>query len=88
MSIHRSLKSSGLKRTRSVLRRVERLAILKDQERWDESKSVYGLPKVRTKFKVVRKKKKEEKTETPEEQPAEEKKPDRKAEKKADKKKT
>jgi small basic protein (TIGR04137 family) len=48
MSLDRSLKvSSGLTRSRSVMTRAERLAILVDEDRWDTSKSVYGLPKVR-----------------------------------------
>ncbi len=51
MSLDRSLKGKGaLGRHRNVLKRSERLDILKDEERWDESKSVFGLPKV-----VVRK---------------------------------
>ncbi|PIE22840.1 MAG: small basic protein [Planctomycetota bacterium] len=59
MSIHSSLKISGnLKGSRSVLTRTERLQILQQQARWDDSQSVYGLPKVRTKFKVATKKKK------------------------------
>ena len=62
MSIHSSLKISGnLKGSRSVLTRTERLQILQQQARWDESQSVYGLPKVRTKFKVAAKKKKKKK---------------------------
>jgi|YNPBryantNP2012_1023418.scaffolds.fasta_scaffold00407_14 hypothetical protein len=47
MSVHRSLKTkNALERHRNVLSRAERLKILKDQERWDETKSVFGLPKV------------------------------------------
>jgi len=47
MSLDRSLKSaSSLVRHRNVLSRAERLDILKDAEKWDESKPVYGLPKV------------------------------------------
>ncbi len=47
MSIDRSLKSaSSLVRHRNVLTRPERLAQLKEEEKWDESKSVFGLPKV------------------------------------------
>jgi small basic protein (TIGR04137 family) len=47
MSLDRSLKSANsLKRHRNVLNRGERLAKLKDEERWDESQSVFGLPKV------------------------------------------
>jgi small basic protein (TIGR04137 family) len=47
MSQHRSLKSaSSLVRHRNVLTRAERLDKLKADEKWDESKSAYGLPKV------------------------------------------
>jgi small basic protein (TIGR04137 family) len=47
MSMDRSLRSaSSLTRHRNVLNRAERLEVLKDEEKWDESKSVYGLPKV------------------------------------------
>ena len=64
MSIHSSLRSSGaLGRVRNVFKRVERLQILRDGARWDESQSVFGLPKVRTQFKTAssKKKKKDEK---------------------------
>ena len=47
MSIDRSLKSaSSLVRHRNVLTRAERLDKLKEEEKWDESKSVFNLPKV------------------------------------------
>ena len=47
MSLDRSLKSANaLIRHRNVLTRAERLAKLSEQEKWNESKSVYGLPKV------------------------------------------
>ena len=47
MSLDRSLKSANaLIRHRNVLTRTERLAQLSDEERWNDSKSVYGLPKV------------------------------------------
>jgi small basic protein (TIGR04137 family) len=60
MSIHSSLRGADtLKGERSVFTRVERLAILKKEGKFDEkSKSVYGLPKVRTRFKVAGAKKK------------------------------
>jgi small basic protein (TIGR04137 family) len=66
MSIHSSLRISGaLRGTRSVFTRVERLQILTENARWSQEQSVYGLPKVRTKFKSVggKKKKKDEKAE-------------------------
>ncbi len=47
MSLDRSLKSaSSLSRHRNVLTRAERLVKLAEVEKWDESKPVYGLPKV------------------------------------------
>ena len=53
MSLHKSLKSGdALKRQRNVLTRVERITILKKDKRWSDGDSVFGLPKVRTVFKV------------------------------------
>ena len=47
MSLDRSLKSANaLVRHRNVLTRAERLVKLGEQEKWNDSKSVYGLPKV------------------------------------------
>ncbi len=47
MSLDRSLKAANaLIRHRNVLTRAERLEKLKEQEKWNDSKSVYGLPKV------------------------------------------
>lgn len=47
MSIDRSLKIKGaLARHRNVLTRAERVGKLKDEERWQEEDSVFGLPKV------------------------------------------
>jgi small basic protein (TIGR04137 family) len=47
MSLDRSLKSANaLVRHRNVLTRGERLEKLKEMEKWDESKSPIGLPKV------------------------------------------
>ncbi len=64
MSIHKSLKlKNTLARQRSVLTRWERIEKLIDQERWSEGDPVTGLPKVRTKFKVRRKKAKDEEDE-------------------------
>ncbi len=48
MSIDKSLVSKGkLVRHRSVLTRTERVQHLTDEGLWDETKSVYGLPKVK-----------------------------------------
>ena len=62
MSLDRSLKTGGgLSRHRNVLNRAERLAKLKDEERWQEEKSVFGLPKVANRnVKVGKKAKKKE----------------------------
>ena len=57
MSIHRSLRTQGkLQRARNVFSRLERVEILKKEKRWDEETSIYGLPKVRARFKVKTKK--------------------------------
>jgi small basic protein (TIGR04137 family) len=47
MSLDRSLKAANaLIRHRNVLTRAERLDKLKEEEKWNDSKSVFGLPKV------------------------------------------
>ena len=48
MSLDRSLKmKDALSRHRNVLKRMERLEFLADEDRWDgEKDSVFGLPKV------------------------------------------
>src|SRR5206468_5643400 len=47
MSLDRSLKAANaLVRHRNVLTRGERLEKLKEEEKWDEGKSPFGLPKV------------------------------------------
>jgi len=60
MSIHPSLRGvDTLVGQRSVLSRVERIQKLADSGKFDEEKdSPYGLPKVRTKFRVAGGKKK------------------------------
>ncbi len=58
MSQHPSLRSSDKdKQHRSVLKKYERLRVLKEKELWKEGTSLFGLPKV----KVVRFKIKKEK---------------------------
>ena len=58
MSQHPSLRSSDKdKQHRSVLKRYERLRILKEKEKWQEEDSVFGLPKVKiTRFKIKKEK--------------------------------
>ena len=47
MSLDRSLKAANaLVRHRNVLTRAERLDKLAEEEKWNDSKSVFGLPKV------------------------------------------
>ena len=54
MSLDRSLKSANaLIRHRNVLTRDERLLRLKEAEKWDEKKSVFGLPKVANRKLIV-----------------------------------
>ena len=56
-----SLKSaSSLVRHRNVLKRDERLARLKDEEKWAVGQSVFGLPKVANRKAAVGKADKEE----------------------------
>jgi len=58
MSIHSSLRTAEKgKRHRSVLKRYERLKILKDKNLWDENKSVLGIPKVKMQKMKVKKEK-------------------------------
>lgn len=58
MSIHSSLRSGGKGRKhRSVLKRHERLKVLKEKSLWSEDKSVFGIPKVKMQKLKVRKEK-------------------------------
>jgi small basic protein (TIGR04137 family) len=69
MSIDKSLRRKNqLARSRNVLTRGERIKVLQDEERWQEGRSPYNLPKVRV-LKVAKKPKKAAKEE---EKPAEE----------------
>jgi small basic protein (TIGR04137 family) len=63
MSIHSSLKGvDTLRGERSVLTRFERILKLRKEGKLEDADSAYGLPKVRTKFKVVKAKKLESAT--------------------------
>ena len=63
MSIDKSLRrKNSLARTRNVLNRGERIAQLKNDEKWVDGRSPFGLPKTKVVKIVVKKaKKKEEK---------------------------
>lgn len=67
MSIDKSLRRKNtLARARNVLTRGERIKVLQDDERWQDGRSPYGLPKVKVikiVVKKVKKAKEEEKTE-------------------------
>ncbi|MCD6134806.1 MAG: small basic protein [Candidatus Omnitrophica bacterium] len=76
MSMHSSLKRGDkLKGSRSVLTKRERIKWLMNKKRWDDSSSVYGLPKIKIiKLKLAKKSKKaEEKTGEEQQQKAEKK---------------
>ena len=61
MTMDKSLRSRlGLARSRSVLSRAERIKQLSESERWSEGESPFGLPKVRVRKIVLKKKKKKE----------------------------
>jgi small basic protein (TIGR04137 family) len=61
MSLDRSLKSANaLVRHRNVLTRAERLDVLAEQEKWNDQKPVFGLPKVAHRKMAVAKAVKEE----------------------------
>ena len=48
MSLHNSLKASGtMKAKRNVLKRFERVELLKKRGKWKEGERVFGLPKTK-----------------------------------------
>src|SRR5947208_11835483 len=64
MTIDKSLRvKAGAIQNRNVLSRAERIAKLKEMERWQEGSSVLGLPKVRVVKLALKKKKKAAKAE-------------------------
>jgi len=64
VSIDKSLKRGNrLERARNVMKRHERIEKLTNEDRWDESMSVLGLPKTKVPKASVGKKKKKKKTE-------------------------
>ncbi|MEI6631796.1 MAG: small basic protein [bacterium] len=63
MSIHPSLNSSEKDgKSRSVLKRIERIRMMLEKSQWKEGDSVYGLPKIKT-LRIKIKKEKAEKVE-------------------------
>ncbi|HLN29080.1 MAG TPA: small basic protein [Gemmataceae bacterium] len=72
MSIDKSLRRKNqLQRARNVLTRDERIKTLQKEERWQEGRSPFGLPKVRVLRVVVKKVKKAKEEEKPAEGAAE-----------------
>jgi small basic protein (TIGR04137 family) len=66
MSIDKSLhRKNSLERARNVLTRGERIRVLQKEERWQEGRSPYALPKVRVHRIVVKKAKKAKEEEKP-----------------------
>ena len=66
MSIHPSLSSKGKgKRTRSVLKRYERLKELLEKEKWKPGDAVFGLPKIKALRWKLKKAKKAAEAEAP-----------------------
>ena len=62
MSIDKSLRrKNSLERARNVLTRDERIKVLQKEERWQEGRSPFGLPKTRVQKIVIKKKPKAEK---------------------------
>ena len=48
MSMHRSFgKHSRIRAKRNVMKRFERIDVLKEKGKWKEGDSVYGLPKTK-----------------------------------------
>lgn len=67
MTMDQSLKvQAGAIKTRNVLTRAERVARLKELDRFDEENNVIGMPKVRVQKVSLKKKKKVKKAEEPE----------------------
>jgi small basic protein (TIGR04137 family) len=66
MSIDKSLRRKDqLQRARNVLTRGERIKTMQDEERWQDGRSPYGLPKVKVVKVVVKKAKKAKEEEKP-----------------------
>ena len=48
MSRHPSFGKIGIKKERNVLKRYERIDLLKKEEKYKDGQSVYGLPKTKS----------------------------------------
>jgi small basic protein (TIGR04137 family) len=66
MSIDKSLRrKNSLQRARNVLTRGERIKTMQNEERWQDGRSPFGLPKVKVVKIVVKKAKKAKEEEKP-----------------------
>jgi small basic protein (TIGR04137 family) len=66
MSIDKSLRrKNSLQRSRNVLTRGERIKVMTDEDRWEEGRSPFGLPKTKVVKVVIKKVKKAKEEETP-----------------------
>ena len=66
MSIDKSLRrTNSLQRSRNVLTRGERIKMMMDEDRWQEGRSPFGLPKTKVVKVVIKKAKKAKEEEKP-----------------------
>jgi len=67
MSIDKSLRrKDSLQRARNVLTRGERIKVMVDEERWQDGRSPFNLPKTKVVKVVIKKAKKAKEEEKPE----------------------
>jgi small basic protein (TIGR04137 family) len=66
MSIDKSLRrKNSLQRSRNVLTRGERIKVMTDEDRWEDGRSPFGLPKTKVIKVIIKKTKKAKEEETP-----------------------
>jgi small basic protein (TIGR04137 family) len=66
MSIDKSLRrKNSLQRSRNVLTRGERIKVMTDEDRWEDGRSPYGLPKTKVVKVIIKKAKKAKEEEAP-----------------------
>jgi small basic protein (TIGR04137 family) len=66
MSIDKSLRrKNSLQRSRNVLTRGERIKVMTDEDRWEDGRSPFGLPKTKVVKVIIKKAKKAKEEETP-----------------------
>jgi small basic protein (TIGR04137 family) len=66
MSIDKSLRrKNSLQRSRNVLTRGERIKVMTDEDRWEDGRSPFGLPKTKVIKVIIKKVKKVKEEEAP-----------------------